>query len=532
MKRRKYFAIGIVAALWALAACARVPVPTADQPTFTPSPLATLASVVATPMPSAAIPTSTVLPTGTPTSVSVTAIPTRAIMPSSSPTPILTPIAFDRNPRAILVEADVTGGSNPAPRDMHVPLFRLYADGFVLLAGERAPLTTGLDAAARVGYLSETDIQSLLAYLRDGGFNSLNAYYEPRPAPKDAPTAQITVYLNKTKTVRVFAPDSPTTPKPFSDALARITQTVPSELTTFVPTDGYLIASAAGSTSDHRANSDLVEWGNNVGVRLADAMDGVTVSGSAFSNAAALIGRAWPKSLFREGNSVYRVRLASNLPRAVHLTDWIGTILEAPREFDRRAFDLVGYYRGANLFGEARGNPPTRGDWVLVDDSGAIYVSGIAPQGFDPSSRVDAWNVVRVRAVVVYVRSGTSYLEARSVDASSSHLSANPIIISNAQAAIAAVKSRFPEMGKIKPAGAGMIGASTDIKVVERADGWDLAFWEGWGDCPAGCINHRYSYFSVKKDGRLQKAGEYSRIYNATGNSFDTTGAPLWGVPK
>ena len=528
----KQIAVGIIVTLvWALGACARVPVPTSDMATVTPSPHFTATRAIATAIATAAIPTETVLPTSNPTLASVTIIPTPTTTTTSTPvpTPLLTPIAFDRNPRAILIQADITGGSNSVPRDAHVPLFRLYADGFVVVAGDRAPLSTGLDATVRVGYLAEADVQNLLAYLRDGAFNSLNAYYEPRPAPKDSPTAEISVYLNKTKTVRVYAPDSPGTPKAFSDAFARITRTVPSDAKAFVPTDGYLIATGAGGVSEYRANSDLVEWGSNIGLRLADSVDGVTVSGSTYSNVVSLIGKGWPRALYRDGNSAYRVRFAPNLPRTVHLTDWIGTILDAPREFGGRAFDIVGYYRGANLFGEARGNPPTRNDWVLMDDSGAIFVSGAAPQGMDSSSRADAWNVVRVRAVVVYVRNGTSYLEARRVDVLPSNQSA---VIPNADAAIAAVKSRYPEMSKIKPAGAGMIGASTDIKVLERADGWDLAFWEGWGDCPAGCINNRYSYFAVKKDGRLQKAGEYLRTYNSASNSFETTGAPMWSVPK
>jgi hypothetical protein len=102
----------------------------------------------------------------------------------------------------------------------------------------------------------------------------------------------------------------------------------------------------------------------------------------------------------------------------------------------------------------------------------------------------------------------------------------------DADAAIAVVKAKFPQFAKIQKKSAGMIGATTDITALQRADGWDLVFWEGWGDCPAGCINNRYSYFSVKKDGRVTQAGEYTRVFNADKNSFDTTGAPMWGVPK
>jgi len=104
--------------------------------------------------------------------------------------------------------------------------------------------------------------------------------------------------------------------------------------------------------------------------------------------------------------------------------------------------------------------------------------------------------------------------------------------ISNADAAIALVKTQFSEVAKIQKSAAGAIGASQNIFAFERADGWDIAFWQGDGDCPAGCINNRYWYFSVTKDGRVSKAGDYAKIFDPQKNSFDISGAPMWGVPK
>ena len=104
--------------------------------------------------------------------------------------------------------------------------------------------------------------------------------------------------------------------------------------------------------------------------------------------------------------------------------------------------------------------------------------------------------------------------------------------IPDAAGAIAAVKSQFNQVVDVRPKSPGSIGATTDITTIERADGWDLVFWKGSGDCPAGCIDNHYYYFSVKKDGRVIQAGEYARIFNADKNSFDVTGAPMWGVPK
>ena len=107
-----------------------------------------------------------------------------------------------------------------------------------------------------------------------------------------------------------------------------------------------------------------------------------------------------------------------------------------------------------------------------------------------------------------------------------------PSPVSNADAAIALVKAQFVEVARIQKSPAGAIGVSQNIFVFERAEGWDIAFWQGDGDCPAGCINNRYYYYSVSKAGRATKVGEYARIYSAQKNSFDVSGAPMWGIPR
>lgn len=508
--------------------------PTADQPTVTRTGTATSTRALPSTIADVPVPTQQVAP------VAITAtgipLPTMAAtpfstLPPSTPEPEQMVIAYDRDPRGLLLEADVTGGLSPAPRGAHVPTFRLYGDGFVVFAGERTPLSTGLDAVVRIGYLSDSAIQSLLGYLNQVGFFSLNSFYQPRPSPQDLVTERITVYLRTAKTVRVYGPGLIGTPQTFSYAFDRIAQTLPADAKIFTPADGYLVSQVAGSAADFRS-AVFQTWPTEVGIRLADATDGVTVSGSAYSNIAALVARTSVNTLYREGDRVYRVQFSPNLPRAVHLTDWIGTILEAPREFDGRVFDIVGYYRGGNLFGEARGSAPTRSDWVILDDGGAMFVTGSAPSNLDSFSRVDAWSIVRLRAAVVYVRSGTSYLEARRVETMVSSTLSTPLLIPNLAGAVSAVKSRFPEVAKFQSMGPGVIGASTDIKSFERGDGWDLIFLEMWGDCPSGCINDRYMYFSVKKDGRVQKIGELSRVFNSASNSYDTTGTSLWGVPK
>lgn len=58
--------------------------------------------------------------------------------------------------------------------------------------------------------------------------------------------------------------------------------------------------------------------------------------------------------------------------------------------------------------------PVTRSDWVITDNSGAIYVTGPLPQNLDPSSQKDAWAVIRLAAEVEYNFTDV-YLKAQSV---------------------------------------------------------------------------------------------------------------------
>jgi hypothetical protein len=389
-----------------VSACAPVPVPT--QTLVIP----TLTELPVTPSPTS---TQTATPVATETPV-IQARATASITPPPSVVPAITaPVEYDHNPRALLIEADVTTAETAVLSDMHVPLWRLYGDGLVVFAGDRTPLSTGLDAVVRVGHLSSGEIQTLLAFLDRAGFFKLGDSYQPRPVAADAQTAHISIYLNRVKTVTVLDPNSDATPQGFADAFARVIQTVPTDAQVFVPPDAYLQATDAGTLSNLGAKDLLTDWAVP-GVRLADTTEGSTISGITQTLVGAIISNN-PATLFGDGSRAWRVRFAPNLPRSVHLTDWVGVILEAPREFDGRTFDIVGYYRGANLFGEAGGNPPvTRSDWVIADDTGAIYVTGILPQGLDPSARSDAWSIVHVTARVVYVRLGTSHLQAQRVE--------------------------------------------------------------------------------------------------------------------
>jgi hypothetical protein len=105
-------------------------------------------------------------------------------------------------------------------------------------------------------------------------------------------------------------------------------------------------------------------------------------------------------------------------------------------------------------------------------------------------------------------------------------------LITSIDEAVAFAQRQYPNLKDIKSTPQGTLGASTNIISQETAEGWNLIFWKGEGDCPAGCINNYYWYISVNKFGAAKLEGEYAREYNAHSNAFQTRGQPLWGVPQ
>jgi hypothetical protein len=104
--------------------------------------------------------------------------------------------------------------------------------------------------------------------------------------------------------------------------------------------------------------------------------------------------------------------------------------------------------------------------------------------------------------------------------------------LASADEAIRLAQQKFPELKDIQKMPAGSIGASTDIVVQDRPDGWNVMFWKGSGDCPSGCINNHYWYLSVEKSGTIALAGEFVREFDSATNAVKTRGAPMWGVPR
>jgi hypothetical protein len=102
-------------------------------------------------------------------------------------------------------------------------------------------------------------------------------------------------------------------------------------------------------------------------------------------------------------------------------TQIVKEILADPGDFEGTSVTLVGYYRGWDLLGEAGSGPPvTRSDWVLRDDSGAIYVqAGLAVEGdisLNPGSKADTDKVLRVTGFVRLTDTGQAYIEPELIE--------------------------------------------------------------------------------------------------------------------
>jgi hypothetical protein len=103
------------------------------------------------------------------------------------------------------------------------------------------------------------------------------------------------------------------------------------------------------------------------------------------------------------------------------LTQIVKNIVADPVEYEGHSVTLVGYYRGWDLLGEVGSGPPvTRSDWVIRDDSGAIYVqAGLAVEGdinLNPGSRADTEKVLRVTGIVRVTGKGQFYIEPQRIE--------------------------------------------------------------------------------------------------------------------
>jgi hypothetical protein len=330
------------------------------------------------------------------------------LAPTATPRP---EIAYDHDPAALIVEADTLGEGRPGTPESHVPILRLYGDGFVVYAGEPALANLGTDAIVMTGHLSEGEVQDILWFIHEAGFFDLEESGQKLPA--DVDTAHITVHLaDRSHHVQVYAPGSEGTPEAFTRVHERLTEIRPADAAPFAPDWGtFHVRPFVGQVSD------VVRWPEEMGVNLADAATGIPLQGELFQRVRHLLSGRPGRQAYGEGDSLYQVWLRVDWPRRLPLSHLLGRILESPQGFQGQEVTVVGYYRGWDLLGEANAPPlVTRSDWVMADATGAIYVSAANAAPADlppgPGSGNDLWRVLRLSGVVRLTAEGQPYLEA------------------------------------------------------------------------------------------------------------------------
>jgi hypothetical protein len=95
---------------------------------------------------------------------------------------------------------------------------------------------------------------------------------------------------------------------------------------------------------------------------------------------------------------------------------------------------------------------------------------------------------------------------------------------------IQALDPSLADIGTIY-APAGGTGDGSFIYPYGRGDGgFDVVFKRGLGDCPAGCTENDYRYFSTDQACRPQKVGQYHAAWGAD-SCLEVEGTPMWNHP-
>jgi hypothetical protein len=103
------------------------------------------------------------------------------------------------------------------------------------------------------------------------------------------------------------------------------------------------------------------------------------------------------------------------------VSNLIAGIIQAPDDYLGEEVEITGYFHGWDLLDEVGGPPPvTRSDWVIADEGGALYVTGMLPANLNPASRDDVGTLIRLTATVA-TRQEQVYLEAQSIEVLTEH---------------------------------------------------------------------------------------------------------------
>jgi hypothetical protein len=81
--------------------------------------------------------------------------------------------------------------------------------------------------------------------------------------------------------------------------------------------------------------------------------------------------------------------------------------------------------------------------------------------------------------------------------------------ITSAAQAAALVMASDQRFASIAPANPDMIGGCCSYEASEAPPGYQVTIMLGWGDCPAGCINHHTWQFHVDPDGTISLISEH-----------------------
>jgi hypothetical protein len=99
---------------------------------------------------------------------------------------------------------------------------------------------------------------------------------------------------------------------------------------------------------------------------------------------------------------------------------------------------------------------------------------------------------------------------------------------------IAQVHAAWPQLGDVhrlyQPRAGRIGGDGSAVHAFAGPRGFALAFRRGGGDCPAGCTENEYWYFTTDERCAAAQVGHYRAGWES-GTCLSTAGAPLWGVP-
>jgi len=93
----------------------------------------------------------------------------------------------------------------------------------------------------------------------------------------------------------------------------------------------------------------------------------------------------------------------------------IGSIIAEPESYDGREVKIKGKFIGWSMPEHEIVTPMiTRSDWIVEDESGAIYVTGLSSEPLDPTNDVGRRVIV---TGIVRLRDGKPYIEGKSLRA-------------------------------------------------------------------------------------------------------------------